>query len=338
MSLTVCIVVYNEEKHLSLIEENICLLRKDKRDIPILLIDNASADKTSSSLQRIAQQLSVDYILRDLNHLPQARQMAVELCNTDWLGFIDADCRIDEKWLQSVIQKVQVISNKVAALGGPWQMAGDGKFQYEALFSTFCGHFGLVYLQSSFSHEKWVHHLPTANIVYRCKDILRVGGFSSKNARVGEDLDLSQRLIEHGLQILFYPHMKIEHFLPPSLISWFSKMFIYGQARGELLWNYKNFSYVSCLPLLGFFFLVVLLMLSPPHFLGFIIVYILICLSVALHSARNALVLRVFYLLLGTHSFYAVGIVYGFLKQMLQSVLEQRLFLSRRTAQEPESV
>lgn len=338
MSLTICMVVYNEEKHLSLIEQNICFLRKAKRDIPILFIDNASTDQTSISLQKIAQQYSLDYILRDLNHLPQARQMALEHCRTDWLGFIDADCRLDEDWLNKLTQKIRDVSSDVVAIGGPWKMAGAWKNEYEALFSTFLGHFGLLYLQPAYSCEKMVRHLPTANIAYRCESVLKVGGFNSKNARVGEDLDLSQRLMDNKLQILFYPDMKIEHFLPARYLSWFYKMSIYGQARGEVLWNYKSFSYVSCIPFCGFLFLIGLFIAAPKYFVVLIALYLLMCFLVAVTKSRHSRVQRVFVLLVATHFFYSVGIVYGLLKQMLQVVLEQRPFLSGHTEQEPEGV
>lgn len=336
MSLTVCMVVYNEEKHLSLIEENICILRENRNDLRIMLIDNASTDLTSVSLQKIAKQYNVDYILRDLNHLAQARQMAVELCQTDWIGFIDADCQIDGHWLKRVLQKIQQVSCDVAAFGGPWKMAGPWKSHYEALFSTFLGHFGLVYLQSSVVQEKNVKHLPTANIVYRRKDILKVGGFNSKNGRVGEDLHLNHKLTNSAAQILFYPEMKISHFLPTSLLSWAYKMFIYGQARGEVLWNYKTFSYVSCIPFFSFVFLGSLLIGSPTLFIGLASAYLLGCLLVAVYSSSNFAALRVFFLLVQTHFFYSLGVVYGFLRQMLQGVSRQTFFLPNHREQEPE--
>ena len=230
MSLTICTVVYNEERNLSTIEYNIRLLKERAPWIQYLLIDNASTDQSSLALQSTAVKYGVRHLERTENHLPQARQQALQLSVTKWVGFIDADCRIDESWVSRVGQRILQGAGEVAAFGGPWQITGGKAALYEGLFSTFLGHFGNCYLRNEPTCQRFVEHLPTANVIY-CRDhALLVGGFTSSHPRVGEDLDLSCRLKRHGFKLVFDSKLKIKHELPVSLQDWCAKMLLYGTA------------------------------------------------------------------------------------------------------------
>ena len=324
MSLTICTVVYNEERNLSIIEHNIRLLKERAPAIQCLLIDNASTDRSSRVLRELSAKYGVRHIERTQNHLPQARQQALQSSFTQWVGFVDADCRIDERWIFRVAQRISEQVDPVAGFGGPWQNVGESSAIYDGLFSTFLGNFGNSYLRSKTS-PGYVEHLPTANIVYFRNHALLVGGFSSPHPRVGEDLDLSFRLKKFGFKIEFDPSLKIQHELPLSLRAWCAKMFLYGTARGEVLLRYKTLnSYKSIVPLL---FLPIFLLMgyfSTYLFLGFLSFYLMSCFFCSLNRTSVVLCLQVFLRMVATHFFYALGVCYG-CKISLQALLKKRL-------------
>lgn len=317
MSLTICMVVYNEEKNLSLIRKNLQLFFEQAPSISLLLVDNASTDKTSSFLYKMKDQFGAHILQRTQNHLPQARDEALRFCQTEWLAFIDADCLADSQWLQCVHSLCASKGARFAAYGGPWQIQGPSASIYQSLFRTFLGNFGQPYL------KKWpaqtvVDHLPTANILYHRSSVLQVGGFRSTNWRVGEDLDLSFRLRHAGFRILYVPQMVVSHHLPVSLSTWAHKMFHYGTARGELTVNYKKFlSYQYLLPMVFSGFILLSLVAGSPFLGSMLMMYLGVCAVVSLFSAAVYLQAQVFLWMVTTHFFYASGVLCGFLKALL---------------------
>jgi glycosyltransferase involved in cell wall biosynthesis len=327
MSLTICMVVYNEEKNLSIIEHNLCLLNRVAPQFHCLLIDNASDEGSTGALHQLSTKYGVRFVVRSENHLPQARQQALLIAETQWVGFIDADCRIDEAWVSHVIKELSMPKEVVVGFGGPWIIVGDAAPIYQGLFRTFLGHFGLCYLAGP-SKAQFVPHLPTANIIYHRQKVLSVGGFSSLHPQVGEDLDLSHRLQEHGFLLEYKPNLKIQHRLPVAFKDWCRKMFLYGTARGEVLSRYNSFnSYREVLPVL--FLLTALstvligLLVSKFLCLVLVSVYLLFCMSCSFERQRMSLCAPIALRMMATHVFYALGVFYGCSNQM-PSVLKKK--------------
>ncbi len=321
MSLTICFVVYNEEKNLSIIEANLkeILCRTDS--VRTLIIDNGSTDGSSLPLEQLAKTYLATYIKRQDNHLPQARQQALDGTTTPWIGFIDADCRMGSQWIPLALQKIATPQTAFSAFGGPWRIAGEWAVLYQSLFCTFLGHFGLPYLNLKKSEENFVDHLPTANIVYDRARLIQIGGFSSQHPHVGEDLDVSYRLQRQNQRILFVPSLTVEHYLPAKWSKWTFKMFLYGVARGQSLWSYRDlFKAKSLLPFLFCGFFVLSLISFHPLSLLAMTGYLALCLAVSFLFSPIAQAAKVFLLMLATHLFYSLGVVFGFFQALFESV------------------
>ncbi len=324
MSLTICTVVYNEERNLSTIEHNLRLLREMSPPIEFLLIDNCSTDGSPQALQALSVKYGARYLTRVQNHLPQARQQALQTSATKWVGFVDADCRIDNDWIFELQRRIAVDVEGVAAFGGPWEISGGAATIYQGLFATFLGHFGNPYLSNE-SQKKYVEHLPTANIIYHLERVKRVGGFSSLHPTVGEDLDLSCRLAQRGFKIEYIPKLKIKHQLPTSLPSWCGKMFLYGTARGEILYRYGEISsYKAFLPVLFLLLALVIWYLPEGLFFAFFGFYLAACVFCSLSREKVSLFFLILLRMLATHVFYAFGVYNGYSRSVRMS-LEKKL-------------
>jgi GT2 family glycosyltransferase len=328
MSLTVCFIVYNEEKHFSVLEENLRNLSKFKKEIQILLIDNCSTDSTPFFLDKIATEYGVLYLRRSLNHMSEARDQAIHCASTEWVGFVDADCLLGIGWADYVLSCLSELKPEVAAIGGPWIPGGRWKSRYLSLFSTFLGNFGLDYLKENRAHfPKSVLHLPTANIIYKRKYVFASGGFSPQYSRVGEDLDMSYRLSNHGYTIEFHPNMSVTHFLPDQWVDWCQKIYFYGKARAEVSWKFKRFStYICVLPVTFILFLAFNLVLHQSFWLGTLLAYLFVCGFVSARWASLKNVASVFVLMLSTHFFYGLGLTLGFLQIVFSSALSLKKF------------
>lgn len=311
MSLTMCTVVYNEETNLSTIEHNLQTLKTWAPGVRFLLVDNASQDGSSPKLQRLVESFGGRYLLRSHNHLPQARQQALLESETLWVGFIDADCHIDERWIACAKQCLQQNNDGVAAIGGPWTITGKDAPIYRVLFRTFWGHFGNTYLKQE-AHKTYVEHLPTANVLYQRSAVLAVGGFASSHPHVGEDLDLSHRAYRKGLRLEYNPELKIAHRLPETLLLWCQKMFLYGTARGEVLVRYKTItSYKSMVPVLFLPIFLGLWFVSGVYFVLAACAYVAVCVAAVWQWPSIRLCGPAAVRMVSTHVFYALGVCFG---------------------------
>lgn len=349
MMLTLCFVLYNEEKHIWILEENLKLLKNSSGKVIFKVIDNASIDRTHQCLMDLQKHHSFELLRRGKNHLGEARAQAIDESQTPWVGFIDADCRLSETWIQNVFSILNETKQSVAAVGGPWLIEGEKKGLYEGLFKTFLGNFGMPQLKrprstsnvpESSSHtpsnlngeiiavDQWsfsstfpnsshfnphpVAHLPTANVVYRRHSVLAVGNFSAQRAFVGEDLQMSYRLTQTGFELLMFEELRVKHFFPSTLSAWFRKIFLYGEARWSVgLEQAAFFSYIYLLPsIFNLFFI-----LNFVFWREFLMIpaglYVLVCFATVVQTTRWAQSLEITLWMISTHFAYALGMVYG---------------------------
>ena len=92
LMLTIGTVLFNEEKRIHVIEQNVKELIK--HGIHCILVDNASTDSTLKCLKKLVKENSIELVSRTTNHMAKARNEVLQRASTEWVGFIDADCRI----------------------------------------------------------------------------------------------------------------------------------------------------------------------------------------------------------------------------------------------------
>lgn len=246
---TLAVVFRNERKQLRRLLKSIRLgLRQSCFQWRILFIDNNSKDISAVILKEWMKNnpdIDARYVHRWENNMGAARQQALELADTDWLGFVDADCFLPEDWFV----KAEKITNEVSAdtlvVGGQSDYVGNQKWHRYA-----------IWLNDQFPLGKnkmvptAVDHVPTNNILIRRDAALELGGFDSFFHRVGEDLDFSVRIRKVG-KIIFNPNLKLSHKLPVDQNSWDKKMRLYGEAQMQvLLKNRGGVTGIKFLPLL----------------------------------------------------------------------------------------
>jgi GT2 family glycosyltransferase len=204
---------------------------------PILVVDHSSTDETPQRLARWAR----DYPdrLRALRFagdgLAAVRDFAWRQTDTPWVAFVDIDCRVQPGWGDAVLEALRFHSSDphCAGFGGSNRVPRDGSPLYRAyavLLSTYVGGHDSI-LNRTVGERRQVDHCPTLNVVYRRGALERVGGFDPAYTRLGEDLEMSRRLVEGGYTLWANPGMAVEHALRPTLRSWLRNMYLYGRGR-----------------------------------------------------------------------------------------------------------
>lgn len=235
--ITFAVVYHNEEKNISHLLESVEseINESSKLFFKFLFIDNRSDDQSSEIIQSWAKsqpELSTKNINRDLNHMAEARQQALETSDTEWIVFVDADSTLKPMWFESLLRTIGDIEDNVVVVGGGSEyLETEG---WHKFVTSIARYFPMGKKQSQ---RAVVNHVPTNNYLVNRVQALRAGGFDSFFKRVGEDLDINVRLKKQG-QIIYEPRFSVFHNLPKSSLHWYGKMALYGRAQSFVFLKY----------------------------------------------------------------------------------------------------
>ena len=235
--ITFVVVYHNEEKNISQLLKSIEreISESSKRLFNFVFINNRSSDQSPEVIQSWIEsqaEPNAKNVNRDLNHMAEARQQALEASDTEWVVFVDADSRLKELWFDGLLKTLGDIEDDVVVVGG-----GSEYLETEGWhkFVTAIAHY--FPMGKKQSQRAVVDHVPTNNYLVKRTQALKAGGFDSFFKRVGEDLDINVRLKRRG-KIIYEPRFSVFHSLPKSSLHWYGKMALYGRAQSFVFLKY----------------------------------------------------------------------------------------------------
>ena len=131
--VTVIIPSYNAEQHIER-----CLLsfeKQDYRDFDILIIDDASTDKTVEKIHEVAEKLSfpVSVLQQAVNAGPAAaRNHGIKHASSEYICFCDSDDWYDSNYLSVMMDRIQNDCSDVAFCGYK-VVSPEGKEEFRPL-------------------------------------------------------------------------------------------------------------------------------------------------------------------------------------------------------------
>jgi glycosyltransferase involved in cell wall biosynthesis len=159
-------------------------------DFEVVVVDNASTDRTPAILERYADRVR-------LLHEPsrgrsQARNAGVRHARGDVIAFTDADCRVDRNWLTEIVPAVR--DEGVGMAGGPILAAQP---------CNYVERFGETIHDQERAITTWTPpYVITANGAAKKSTLEAIGGFDPVFRR-SQDADLSFRLGGAGYRLVF---------------------------------------------------------------------------------------------------------------------------------------
>ena len=177
--ISIIIPAKNEEKYIG---DCIAHLKKSLKSwggkSEIILVDNGSTDDTTS----IARKNNIKIYIEKDGNIGQVRNIGANKAMYDVIGFIDADCLVDEKWASYCMKHMK--NREIAVFGTPAvPNPKNSTWVQKTIYK----------LISGIKRPKYVKWIGTSNFAVKKNVFYEVGGFDV-SLKTAEDVELCHRI------------------------------------------------------------------------------------------------------------------------------------------------
>ncbi len=226
--ISIIIPARNEQQALKDCLDSLTCLNYPKERREILIVDGRSTDNT----RKIAGLYDTILVENPNRSHRSGVNLGFKKAKGDIIAFTDADCIVDENWLQN---SLKYFNRRVAGVSGPIQIPSQpSAFQQAVAFL-----FSLAVWVAKSSHKETqqavqdVEDFPTCNAIYR-KIALKVVLPLDEELYGGSDLELNYRLRQAGYRLLATPDVRVQHCKRDTPKKFWIQMYRYAIARLQL--------------------------------------------------------------------------------------------------------
>jgi len=192
--------------------------------LEVIIVDGGSTDATV----KIAKEYSTRVVSTPLN-APAAYNYAIKHTNSEILGFIDADAKVEKEWLTKLVPHLD--DPQVAGVSG-----GIETWNAENAWARSIGYD----LRNRYARlRKYVVRVATMNLLLK-KHIIVDAGWFDENLPSQYDTDLGFRITSRGYKIVYDSNAKCHHFNRTTLRAYFRQQLQYGKNTLRLYFKHKN--------------------------------------------------------------------------------------------------
>ena len=223
--ISVIIPVYNSEKFLDDLLDSLMRQSLNTGVYEIIFINNNSNDNSARILRNYTNinKNCKYYMFNKKKGSYASRNFGISLARGDVLAFTDADCILEEKWLENIWKFYNVKENENLIIAGDIEIIVENSSnlweQYDKIVNL--------------NNEKYVKNksAATANLIVPRKIFQNVGKF--KELFSGGDTEWTKRASENGYNLKFIPDIKVYHPSRKNFIEAKNKIFRQGIGRGR---------------------------------------------------------------------------------------------------------
>ncbi|MEK7078924.1 MAG: glycosyltransferase family 2 protein [Patescibacteria group bacterium] len=263
---SIIILNYNGERFIKKTLESILALDYPKSDYEIIVVDNASKDKSKKIIENYIDSGSGPGMTNPGNVIPakagiQAKITTIFLKNN--LGFsggnnsgiktakgkyillLNNDCVVDKNWLKELVAVAEK-DKSIFAVNSKIYLGNTNKIQNAGIRifpNGYAQDIGAIpnnkiqdYEEDSgqYDIEKEIPAACGAAVLYRKSILDKIGFLDESFFLYYEDVEISERAKKHGYKIIYAPNAVVHHLHAASSGEW-SPFFIYHSEKGRLL-------------------------------------------------------------------------------------------------------
>jgi glycosyltransferase involved in cell wall biosynthesis len=241
MFFSIIIPLYNRPQEID--ELLFTLTKQSYTQFEVLVIEDGSAKDARAIVEKYAHQLDIQYYFKENEGQGFTRNYGFARAKGDYFVVFDSDCLIPEDYLEIV--KNYLLEHKLDAYGGPDAAHQSFTPVQKAISYAMTSPFTTGGIRGNAKHIGQFH--PRSFNMGVSREVWEtVGGFIL--TRLGEDIEYSIRIHEHGFKIGLIPAAKVFHKRRTSFAQFYKQLHFFGRARINI---YKHFP--SELKLVHFF-------------------------------------------------------------------------------------
>lgn len=192
----------------------------------ILVIDDGSCDQSVLKAQESARRHPEIQVLQQ-KHQGQAAALNLGLKEAqgyDFIAFVEADVKIERKWLQKNLPVFQ----RPAIMG----VGGSSKpFRKDKWIARLAG----WEIEYKLAHQpRYPVHLTSANVLYRASIFQKIGQFRADLKNSSFDVEFNSRVIRSGGRLVYNPGAEAWHHYKPTLLAFLKRSYAYARFRPYL--------------------------------------------------------------------------------------------------------
>jgi mycofactocin system glycosyltransferase len=193
----------------------------------VIVVDDGSVDGSVE----LARQAGARVAANDGEPGPAgARNHGRELTRTEFVAFVDADCRVRGDWARPLAalleadQDLALVAPRVRGAAGPGRLAR---------WERTCSPLDMGAMGGLVGPGRRVSFVPSAALVARRSALEALGGFDP-SLRFGEDVDHVWRAVAAGWSVRYAPEVEVEHPARARLSARARQHFDYGTSAALL--------------------------------------------------------------------------------------------------------
>jgi len=221
MRLSFVIPAYNEEAYLPACLESILPQIKGLEGIEIIVVNNASSDRTREVALTFPGVRVVDETRKGLTF---ARQAGFAASTGELIANVDSDSRLTPGWVEHVLAEFEA-QPKLVALSGPfvyYDLPPNQRFSVKIFYLIAY----LIYLLNKYVLRAG-SMVQGGNFVLKRTALEQIGGFNTAISFYGEDTDIARRMNRVG---------KVEFSLKLKMFS--SARRLKSEGMATIAWRY----------------------------------------------------------------------------------------------------
>lgn len=223
--ISAIICTHNRDSYLGAAIDS--LLAQDFADFEIVVVDNASSDRTREVTE---SRSGVKYVYEPVTGLSVARNTGAGVATGEILAYLDDDAVASPRWL-SVLYAAYKDDEKLAIAGGKVTLIWPEGYSAPAWLSEgLAGNLGAYDLGDKVVYIHNPGLTPRGlNYSIRSAFLEQIGGFNVNLGRVGkkllsnEELLMTEQALKLGWQVAYLPDALVAHNVSPERLdqSWF---------------------------------------------------------------------------------------------------------------------